>query len=67
MTKPFLSGLPGTKAQGYILKTFIRTSVFFAGQSIYIEPVINVFEDLFFRIYLYLSRDFVDEHVFFAA
>ena len=41
--------------------------------SIYIEPVLtfreecNVFADLFFRIYLRLSRDFVNQHVFFFA
>ena len=39
-------------------------------RSIYIEPVLtsreecNVFADLFFRIYLCLSRDFVNQHVF---
>ena len=37
--------------------------------SIYIEPVLtfheecNVFADLFFRIYLCLSKDFVNQHV----
>ena len=42
-------------------------------RSIYIEPVLtsreecNVFADLFFRIYLCLSRDLVNRHVFFAA
>ena len=39
-------------------------------RSIYIEPVLtfreecNVFADLLFRIYLCLSRDFVNQHVF---
>ena len=39
-------------------------------RSIYIEPVLtsreecNVFAELFFRIYLYLSRDFVNQYVF---
>ena len=42
-------------------------------RSIYTEPVLtsreecNVFADLFFRIYLCLSRYFVNQHVFFAA
>ena len=40
---------------------------------IYIEPVLtsreecNVFADLFFKIYLCFSRDFVNQHVFSAA
>ena len=56
-------------AWGYILKTFIRTSVFFTGRLTLSQsspPVRNAtyLRTLFFKIYLCFARDFVNQHVF---
>ena len=53
----------------YILNSYIITSVFFAGQFTLSQsspPVRNAtyLRTFFFRIYLCLSRDFVNQHVF---
>ena len=56
------------KAYRYILKTFIRTSVFFAGRFTLSQsspPVRNAtYLRTFFWIYLSLSKDFVNQHIF---